>query len=100
MLKAHFADLSPHEASVQKSSDLLAIHLLTNEDKLLDTEKPPLFEINFGAVIRGYRTEPYPSKPILEYLKARGAKFILSGDSHTVDNVMKAAEIMKAYSSS
>ncbi|MCI6993081.1 MAG: histidinol-phosphatase HisJ family protein [Bacillota bacterium] len=69
-------------------------------DKLLDTEKPPLFEINFGAVIRGYRTEPYPSKPILEYLKARGAKFILSGDSHTVDNVMKAAEIMKAYSSS
>lgn len=64
-------------------------------DKLLETGA--LFEINFGAVIRGYRSEPYPSAPILKYLKERGAKFILSGDCHSVDNLMEAAGIIEDY---
>ena len=49
-------------------------------DALLTTGKP--FEINTGVMSRGYRTEPYPSTPIYEYLKRGGAKFILSSDSH------------------
>lgn len=46
-----------------------------------------LFEINTGAISRGYRTSPYPSQDIYCYLKNKGAKFILSSDSHSKDNV-------------
>ena len=49
-------------------------------DQLLETGIP--FEINTGAISRGYRTTPYPAAPIREYLRARGAKFLLSSDSH------------------
>lgn len=49
-------------------------------DKLLRTGK--IFEINTGAISRGYRTQPYPARPIMEYLASHGAKFILSSDSH------------------
>ena len=40
------------------------------------------FEINTGAIARGRRTYPYPSREIYDYIKARGGKFILSSDSH------------------
>ena len=49
-------------------------------DRLLESGVP--FEINTGAMARGYRTSPYPSTEILLYLKERGAEFVLSGDSH------------------
>lgn len=49
-------------------------------DRLLATEKP--FEINTRAILGGYRPEPYPCREIYEYLKARGARFILSTDCH------------------
>ena len=41
------------------------------------------FEINTGAISRGYRTSPYPAKPIADYIKARGGRFVLSSDSHS-----------------
>lgn len=41
-----------------------------------------LFELNTGAISRGYRTSPYPSEEILRYLRARGGRFVLSSDSH------------------
>ena len=50
-------------------------------DKLLSTGVT--FEINTGAISRGYRTKPYPSNDIIAYLKSRGGKFILSSDSHS-----------------
>lgn len=49
-------------------------------DALIKTGKP--FEINTGAVARGYRSQPYPSPAVREYLAERGAKFIWSSDSH------------------
>lgn len=52
----------------------------TAADMLLKTGS--LFEINFGAMSRGYRREPYPSPEIIAYLRARGARFLLSSDSH------------------
>ncbi len=45
------------------------------------------FEINYGAITRGYRTTPYPSKPLYEYIKANGGKFVHTSDSHTADNI-------------
>lgn len=54
-------------------------------DRLLTAEIP--FEINTGAISRGYRTAPYPAAPIREYLAARGAKFLLSSDSHRADTL-------------
>ena len=52
---------------------------------LLDSKA--LFEINTGAISRGYRTAPYPSSDIYAYLKKNGAKFILSSDSHHKDTL-------------
>ena len=54
-------------------------------DKLLKYDVP--FEINTGAISRGYRTSPYPSDDIYEYLKRHGAKFVLSSDSHSKDTL-------------
>jgi len=54
-------------------------------DALLVTGKP--FEINTGAISRGYKTVPYPSPEIRAYLREHGAKFILSSDSHRADTL-------------
>ena len=54
-------------------------------DILLKTGKP--FEINTGAMSRGYRTEPYPAKEIRDYIRAHGGKLILSSDSHRKDTI-------------
>ena len=49
-------------------------------DRLLEAGVP--FEINTGAISRGCRSVPYPAPEIREYLAERGARFILSSDSH------------------
>ncbi|MBR4295357.1 MAG: histidinol-phosphatase [Clostridia bacterium] len=41
------------------------------------------FEINTGAIFRGYRSEPYPAPLLIDYIKANGGKFVLSSDSHS-----------------
>ena len=50
-------------------------------DKLLACGVP--FEINTGAISRGYRDDTYPSPEMIGYIKARGGKLILSSDSHS-----------------
>ncbi len=49
-------------------------------DRLLPLGKP--FEINTGAVSRGLRSEPYPSREIVNYLLENGARFVPDSDSH------------------
>lgn len=44
--------------------------------------KDVVFEINTGAVFRGYRTSPYPSLPILRRMKELSCRVILGSDSH------------------
>ncbi len=44
--------------------------------------KIPFFEVNTGAMARGYRTSPYPSMPIMKRLLERGFLPILSSDCH------------------
>ena len=45
------------------------------------------FEINTGAISRGYKTEPYPSIDMINYIRAHGGKFILSSDSHSTETL-------------
>ena len=54
-------------------------------DKLLTTGKP--FEINTGAISRGYRVTPYPNEDMLLYIAKNGGKFIMTSDSHSADNI-------------
>ncbi len=54
-------------------------------DKLVKYNIP--FEINTGAISRGYKTTAYPSPKILDYIKEKGGKFILSSDSHSKDTL-------------
>ncbi len=54
-------------------------------DELLKTGKP--FEVNTGAMSRGYRTEPYPAKDIRDYIRAHGGKLIMSSDAHAKENI-------------
>ncbi len=54
-------------------------------DQLLETGK--IFEINTGAMSRGYRTDPYPARPIRQYLREQGAKMMLSSDAHRRENI-------------
>ena len=54
-------------------------------DTLLKTGKP--FEVNTGAMSRGYRSEPYPAKDIRDYIRAHGGKLIMSSDAHSKENI-------------
>ena len=53
--------------------------------KLLTGHVP--FEINFGAISRGYRTAPYPSSGIQQFIRENGGVFILSSDSHAAGTI-------------
>lgn len=53
--------------------------------KLNDAGLP--FEINTGAISRGYRREPYPSKVLLKELRAMGGRIIINSDSHRCDTI-------------
>jgi len=44
-------------------------------------QKTP-FEINTGAVARGYRSSPYPAPDMLEELKKMNGMVIISSDCH------------------
>lgn len=44
-----------------------------------------LFEVNTGAIARGYRSSPYPSANLLHVLKEENAHITLSSDCHNKD---------------
>ncbi|MBQ8208602.1 MAG: histidinol-phosphatase [Clostridia bacterium] len=54
-------------------------------DALLPLGVP--FEINTGAISRGYRSAPYPAPELLEYIKSKGGMLILSSDTHARENI-------------
>lgn len=48
----------------------------------IDTLNCDIFELNSGAIARGYRSTPYPSVPILKRLKEKGKFINISSDCH------------------
>jgi histidinol-phosphatase (PHP family) len=53
--------------------------------------------VNTGAIARGYRKEPYPALEIVEYVKSKGGKLILSSDAHKKENVAFQFEKWQKY---
>ena len=57
-------------------------------EKLVAT--PVIFEINTGAMSRGYATVPYPSQRVLQYLSEHKTPVILASDSHSKETLTYA----------
>lgn len=55
------------------------------------------FEVNTGAIGRGYRTTPYPAENLLQILYKYDARIILSSDSHSKQTLDQSFDDMKAY---
>lgn len=55
-----------------------------------------IFEINTGAIARGLRRTPYPSENLLYVLRKKGARILLSSDSHAKDTLDFAFDETKA----
>jgi histidinol-phosphatase (PHP family) len=54
---------------------------------ILEAGDKPVFEINTGAMAKGYRTSPYPAADQMKYIRNKGGILIYSSDSHSVDTV-------------
>ncbi len=58
-----------------------------------------IFEVNTGAISRGYRTEPYPSLSLLHILNKNGAAIIINTDCHNAEKMNcgydRAVELVK-----
>lgn len=51
------------------------------------------FEINTGAMSRGYKEEPYPSKILLKELHDMGGRIIINSDSHRCDSICQQFDV-------
>ena len=51
------------------------------------SESDVIFEVNTGAISRGFRKAPYPGENLLYILKEKECKLILSSDSHSVETL-------------
>ena len=52
-----------------------------------------IFEMNTGAISRGYRTSPYPSMDILHEIKKAEGKITVCSDSHHKDTLTESFEL-------
>ncbi|MBQ8606552.1 MAG: histidinol-phosphatase HisJ family protein [Clostridia bacterium] len=62
--------------------------------------KIPFFEVNTGAISRGYRKSPYPRPALIKELKARGFGAVITSDCHDRNHLDcrfdEAAELLRA----
>lgn len=92
-LKERKPDIVGHFDLITKFDERFAPIFLGNTEynavaeKYLDTVAGDnlIFEVNTGAIARGYRSTPYPAENLLHLLKKRGAGIILSSDCHNAD---------------
>ena len=55
-------------------------------DALLEKDK--IFEINTGAIARGYRNVPYPAAYILRRIAEKRGRVMINGDTHRKENLL------------
>ena len=56
-----------------------------------------LFEVNTGAITRGYRVTPYPHEDLLRVLRECDEGIILSSDSHAIETLDGCFEETRKY---
>ncbi len=49
-----------------------------------------IFEINTGAMARGYRTAPYPAPALLRFIRERGGRVCITSDCHSAATILHA----------
>jgi len=64
-------------------------------EKLKDEDV--IFEINTGAISRGYRKEPYPSRQILGRMAELGCRLTLTTDAHNAESLLCAYDHSVQY---
>lgn len=62
-------------------------------EKLIAYNKP--FEINTGAIARGKRTTPYPSKEIAGFINEKGGCFVVTSDCHSKEKLNCAFDLVE-----
>ena len=61
------------------------------------TKKPVIFEINTGAIARGYRTSAYPAQNLLDIILKSGCDTILSSDCHNMDFLTESFDKYRSF---
>ena len=59
-----------------------------------------IFEINTGAISRGYRSTPYPAPELLRHLYAIGGRITVSSDAHSAAAICCAFDKAEALAQS
>jgi len=93
------ADIIGHFDLITKYRERLGLPLtdafyeaaLKTVDRLLSYHKP--FEVNVGAITRGYRSSPYPDPIILKRIFEGGGEIIITGDTHSAENLGKNLDL-------
>jgi histidinol-phosphatase (PHP family) len=62
---------------------------------ILKAGDKPVFEINTGAMAKGYRTSPYPAEDQIKYIQNKGGILVLSSDSHSTDTICHAFDTIE-----
>ena len=94
-IKMRKPDIVGHFDLITKFDEVDAPKFLNNPEYISLCEKymidalsnDVIFEVNTGAISRGYRTSPYPCIRLLHTIKKYGGKVILSSDSHSNDTL-------------
>lgn len=81
------AGLFDSSAPAYRDAAMAAMETLLRADKI--------FEVNTGAMSRGYRTAPYPDKFLLRELKARGGRVLVTSDSHATTTITRAFDTVE-----
>lgn len=104
LAKAYFDEVSKvKDADIQGHFDLLTKFnekgdIFNEKDYLpyasevleYQNRKGLIFEINTGAMSRGYRSEPYPSQEILYMLKKLDGRITITSDCHNAKDIAYA----------
>ena len=94
-IKSRRPDIIGHFDLITKFDEMGESLFLKNEsynktvEKYIETvaDTGCIFEVNTGAISRGYRSAPYPARNLLHILNAHNAKLVLSSDSHSADTL-------------
>ena len=90
----HFDLIAKFNSGNRYFNESSAQYLELAENAIIKTKQYcDLFEINTGAISRGYRSVPYPTPEILKLFKKHNVRVIINSDAHAADTVDCAFDI-------